>query len=87
MAAPILRQEKCAYNNNNNIIYKKIILPELPSSAILLSTPEHNQHNQRCLLSACLRFLLNVNSAVYVDLRSGVLSKMVEPLMSHGIFY
>ncbi len=34
---------------NNNIIYSAILLPELPSSAILESTPERNQRNQRCL--------------------------------------
>ncbi len=32
--------------NNNNIIYSTILLPELPSS-ILESIPERNQHNQR----------------------------------------
>ncbi len=40
---------------NNNIIYSTL-LPELPSSAILESTPEHNQCNQRCLHSACTPF-------------------------------
>ncbi len=34
--------------NNNNIIYSAIHLPELPSSTILESTPERNQH---CLCS------------------------------------
>ncbi len=30
--------------NHNNIIYSAILLSELPSSAILESTPEYNQH-------------------------------------------
>ncbi len=34
-------------NIGNNIIYSAILLPELPSSAILESTPERNQRNQR----------------------------------------
>ncbi len=49
--------------NNNNIIYSAILFPELPSSAILESTPEHNQCNERRLRSACARCLLNVNNA------------------------
>jgi len=36
--------------NNNNIIYSTILLPELPSSAILERTPERNQCNERYLL-------------------------------------
>ncbi len=36
--------------NNNNIIYSTILLPELPSSDILERNPERNQCNERCLL-------------------------------------
>ncbi len=32
-----------------NVIYSTILLPALPSSTILESTPERNQCNQRCL--------------------------------------
>uniref|UniRef100_A0A8C1JN90 RAB3A interacting protein (rabin3) n=1 Tax=Cyprinus carpio TaxID=7962 RepID=A0A8C1JN90_CYPCA len=39
--------------NNNNLIYSAILLSELPSSAILESTPEGNQRNEYCLCSAC----------------------------------
>ncbi len=53
--------------NNNNIIYSAILLPELPSSTILESTPERDQRNQRCLRSACTRSLLNVNNTDYTD--------------------
>ncbi len=31
---------------NNNIIYSTILLPELPSSAMLEGTPERDQRNQ-----------------------------------------
>ncbi len=61
--------------NNNNIIYSAILLFDLPSSAILESTPECNQRNERCLRSACAHCLLNVNNAHYIDY---VLSKMAE---------
>ncbi len=44
------------------MIYSTILLHELLSSAILESTPEHDQLNQRCLRSADTR-MLNVNSA------------------------
>ncbi len=37
--------------NNNNVIYSIILLPELPSSAILESTTERNQHDQHYLRS------------------------------------
>ncbi len=50
--------------NNNNIIYSAIILPELPSFAILESTPECNQ---RCLRSVDSVRILNVNNADYID--------------------
>ncbi len=49
--------------NNNNIIYSAVLLPKLPSSAILVSNPEGNQpvrdfaeHNQRSLRLVALRF-------------------------------
>ncbi len=71
-------------HKENKIIYSTILLPELPSSDILESAPEHNQHNQ-CLRSACTCFLLNVNDFDYIDYILGkvrtcvvVLSKMVE---------
>ncbi len=51
---------------NNNIIYSAILLPELPSSNILESTPERNQHNERCLCSVDSARMLNVNNAHYV---------------------
>ncbi len=51
--------------NNNNIIYSAILLPELLSSIILKSTPEHNQCNKRCLVDSVR--MLNVNNAEYVD--------------------
>ncbi len=73
--------------NNNNIIYSTILLPDELSSAILESTREHNQRNQRCLRSACAHFLLNVNNADYVDYVSLLRKITVEPLMSHGLFY
>ncbi len=53
--------------NNNNIIYSTILLPELPSSAILESIPENNQRNQHCLHSVDSARMLNVNNADYVD--------------------
>ncbi len=34
--------------NNTDIIYSTILVPELPSSSILESIPEHNEH---CLRS------------------------------------
>ncbi len=49
--------------NNNNIIYSAILLPEY---AILESTPERNQRNQRCLCSVDSVHMLNVNNADYV---------------------
>ncbi len=54
-------------------MYSTILLCELPSSDILEITPERNQSIQRCLLSACARFLLNVNSTDYVDLKKYIL--------------
>ncbi len=50
--------------NNNKVIYSTILLPELPSSAILESTPGRNQH---CLHSVDSTRILNVYSADYVD--------------------
>ncbi len=47
-------------------IYSAILLPELLSSAILESTPEPNQHNERCLRSACAHCPLNVSNADYI---------------------
>ncbi len=55
--------------NNNNIIYSTILLPELPSNAILESTPERNQHNQRCLHSACVFFAHKKYFRSFVKLR------------------
>ncbi len=52
--------------NSNNIIYSTILLPELLSSAILKSTPERNQRNQRCLRSVESARMLNVNNTDYV---------------------
>ncbi len=49
--------------NNNNIIYSTILLPEFPSSAILESTPERNQRNQHCLRSVDSMRMLNLNNA------------------------
>ncbi len=54
-------------------MYSTILLCELPSSDILEITPERNQSIQCCLLSACARFLLNVNSTDYVDLKKYIL--------------
>ncbi len=59
-------------------IYSTILLPELLSSSILESTPEHNQ---RCLHSASTRFILNID-ADYVLGYSPKWGKM-----SHGLFY
>ncbi len=53
--------------NNNNIIYSTILLPELPSSAILKSTTERNQRNERCLRLVDSVRMLNVNNTDYVD--------------------
>ncbi len=50
--------------NNNDIIYSAILLPELTSSAILESIPERNQH---CLRSVDSVRMLNVNNADNVD--------------------
>ncbi len=55
------------HKENNNMIYSTILLPELPSTGILESTPEHDQRNQRCLRSADSTRMLNVNNADYVD--------------------
>ncbi len=48
-------------------IYSTIFVPDLPSSAILESTPERNQRNQRCLCSVDSASMLNVIRAVYVQ--------------------
>ncbi len=53
--------------NNDNIIYSTILLPEL-LSAILESTPEHNQRNQSCLR-------LSVHSAAIFANTSGQLKQ------------
>ncbi len=49
-----------------NKMYSTILLPELPSSTVLESTPECNQCNQRCLHSACACCLLNATYADYI---------------------
>ncbi len=51
--------------NNNKIVNSTILLCKLPSSTILESTPERNQHYQRGLSSAESGHIMNVNSAYY----------------------
>ncbi len=52
--------------NNNNIVYLTILLPELRSSGILESTPERNQHNQQCLHSVDSAHMRIINYVVIV---------------------
>ncbi len=66
-------------------IYSAILLPKLPSSAILESIPERNQRNERCVSSESACCLLNENNADYVQRKHAhasivfwVLSKIVE---------
>ncbi len=68
--------------NNNNIIYSAVFLPELPSSAILESIPERNQRNQRCLCSVDSACMLNVNNAHYVRYFEELLNKLLLLLFS-----
>ncbi len=55
--------------NHNNLIYSTILLPELPSSSNLESTPEPNQRNQCSLCSACVFFAHKKYSRSFVKLR------------------
>ncbi len=59
-----LREYFLCANKTIITIYSTILLPELPSSAILESIPERNQ---RCLRSVDSAHMLNVNNADYVD--------------------
>ncbi len=52
------------HKDNNNLV---ILIPDLPSSDILKSTPERNQGNQRCLRLVDSASMLKVNNADYVD--------------------
>ncbi len=63
--------------HDNNIINSAILLPELPSSAILESTPECYQLNQHCLRSVDGVRMLNVNNTDYVLGYSSKWRKMV----------